>query len=55
VCHRCEAIIEVPPEELTDLIEQLRSRFGFVIDASHLALSGRCAKHAESAPENDGS
>jgi Fur family transcriptional regulator, ferric uptake regulator len=55
VCHRCEAIIEVPPEELTDLIERLRSRFGFEVDASHLALSGRCGKHAEPAMENDGS
>jgi hypothetical protein len=45
----------VPPEELSDLIERLRSRFGFVIDPSHLALSGRCAEHAELAVENYGS
>ena len=55
VCHRCAAVTEVPPEELTDLIERLRSRFGFVVDPSHLALSGRCAEHAEPAVENNAS
>lgn len=55
VCHRCAAITEVPAEELTDLIERLRSRFGFVVDPSHLALSGRCAEHAEPAAENNSS
>lgn len=47
VCHRCGDVTEIPPGELTTLIEQLRERFGFVLDPSHLALSGRCAEHAE--------
>jgi Fur family transcriptional regulator, ferric uptake regulator len=49
VCHRCGDVTEVPPGELGNLIEQLRDRFGFVLDPSHLALSGRCAEHAAEA------
>ena len=44
VCHRCGDITEAPPEELTDLTERLRERFGFMLDPSHLALSGRCPR-----------
>jgi len=58
VCHRCGDVTEVPPEELTDLTERLRERFGFVLDPSHLALSGRCrgcAEHGEAAAEANGS
>jgi Fur family ferric uptake transcriptional regulator len=58
VCHRCGDVTEVPPEELTDLTERLRERFGFVLDPSHLALSGRCrscAEHGEAAAEVNGS
>ncbi|HEX2289838.1 MAG TPA: transcriptional repressor [Pseudonocardiaceae bacterium] len=43
VCHRCGEITEIPTEELTELAERLRQRFSFVLDPSHLALSGRCA------------
>ena len=43
VCHRCGDITEIPPEELTELSERLRQRFRFLLDPSHLALSGRCA------------
>jgi Fur family transcriptional regulator, ferric uptake regulator len=42
VCHRCGDVNEVPADELTDLTERLRQRFEFELDASHLALSGRC-------------
>ena len=42
VCHRCGEVTEVPTEELTELTERLRHRLGFVLDPSHLALSGRC-------------
>ncbi|MDQ3762187.1 MAG: transcriptional repressor [Actinomycetota bacterium] len=58
VCHRCGEIIEIPPEELTEFAERLRHRFGFVLDPSHLALTGRCvrcAEQAEPAAETDGS
>jgi Fur family ferric uptake transcriptional regulator len=47
VCHRCGDVTEIPSEELTALTEQLRERFGFVLDPSHLALSGRCSRCAE--------
>jgi Fur family ferric uptake transcriptional regulator len=55
VCHRCGEVSEIPTEELGELTEQLRKRYGFVLDASHLALSGRCAEHAEPLVGNDGS
>jgi Fur family ferric uptake transcriptional regulator len=49
VCHRCADITEIPHEELTDLTERLRQRFGFGLDPSHLALSGRCRGCTEQA------
>jgi Fur family ferric uptake transcriptional regulator len=55
VCHRCSDITEIPTEEFTELTERLRARFGFVLDPSHLALSGRCAAHAEPAGGDNGS
>ncbi|MBV9163225.1 MAG: transcriptional repressor [Pseudonocardiales bacterium] len=54
VCHRCGGVTEIPPGELTVLTEQLQERFGFVLDPSHLALSGRCGRctgHTETAAE----
>ncbi len=47
VCHRCEVVTEVPTEELTELTERLSHRFGFTLDPSHLALSGRCVRCVE--------
>ncbi|MGH3753327.1 MAG: Fur family transcriptional regulator [Pseudonocardiaceae bacterium] len=52
VCHRCGEVTEVPTGELTELTERLSDRFGFTLDPSHLALSGRCGKCAE---QQDGS
>lgn len=46
VCHRCERLEEIPTELLDDLGGTLRERSGFVLDASHLALSGLCASCA---------
>jgi Fur family ferric uptake transcriptional regulator len=43
VCHRCGEVIELATEEFVDLTERLLQLHGFVLDASHLALSGRCA------------
>jgi Fur family ferric uptake transcriptional regulator len=42
VCHRCGVVTEIPTEELIELTERLLHRFRFVVDPSHLALSGRC-------------
>jgi Fe2+ or Zn2+ uptake regulation protein len=35
-------VIEVPTEEVAELTEQMQNRHRFVLDPSHLALSGRC-------------
>jgi Fur family ferric uptake transcriptional regulator len=53
VCHRCGDLLEIPPEELTELTDRLRERFGFELDPSHLALSGRCAEHATTAVQSN--
>jgi Fur family ferric uptake transcriptional regulator len=56
VCHRCGNVTEIPSEELTELTKRLRHRFGFVLDPSHLALSGRCVRcveQAEAAAQTD--
>ncbi|HEV7452303.1 MAG TPA: transcriptional repressor [Pseudonocardiaceae bacterium] len=47
VCHRCGVVTEVPTEVLTELTERLSDRFGFTLDPSHLALSGRCVRCTE--------
>jgi len=46
VCHHCGDIAEVPTEELTGFAAQLQHRFGFELDPSHLAMSGRCRRCA---------
>ncbi|MGH3886196.1 MAG: Fur family transcriptional regulator [Pseudonocardiaceae bacterium] len=47
VCHRCGEITEVPTEETNELTERLLHRFGFLLDPSHLALSGCCGRCTE--------
>jgi Fur family ferric uptake transcriptional regulator len=42
VCHGCGRLVEVPLELMDELAGTLRSAHGFVLDASHLALSGIC-------------
>ncbi|MEV0699313.1 transcriptional repressor [Saccharopolyspora sp. NPDC050389] len=52
-CHRCGTIDEVSTELLDDLSRELLARFGFVLDATHLALSGTCrnCRNADAAEE----
>jgi Fur family transcriptional regulator, ferric uptake regulator len=50
VCHRCERVFEVPCEVMDDLRGTLAVRFGFALDASHLALSGLCANCQKEIP-----
>ncbi|MGW3470990.1 Fur family transcriptional regulator [Saccharopolyspora sp. NPDC000995] len=53
-CHRCGMIDEVSTELLDDLSRELRARFGFALDATHLALSGlcrNCCRNADAAEE----
>jgi Fur family ferric uptake transcriptional regulator len=42
VCHNCGHVIEAPCEVMDELRGTLRARYGFELDASHLALSGTC-------------
>jgi Fur family ferric uptake transcriptional regulator len=42
VCHRCGHVDEVPCADFDALAGTLRDRYGFALDASHLALSGTC-------------
>ncbi|HEV2783607.1 MAG TPA: transcriptional repressor [Actinophytocola sp.] len=42
VCHKCGRVEEVPRERLAELAGTLRDEYGFALDASHLALTGRC-------------
>jgi Fur family ferric uptake transcriptional regulator len=43
VCHSCEQVYAVPRDLLDELATLLRSKRGFHLDRSHLALSGTCA------------
>jgi len=43
VCHSCGRVLEAPTGLLAGVAEQLRQQIGFELDATHLALSGRCA------------
>ncbi|MGH3915653.1 MAG: Fur family transcriptional regulator [Pseudonocardiaceae bacterium] len=52
VCHDCGNVEEMAMAELTELTEQLRNEFGFTLDPSHLALSGRCKDCAIPEPED---
>jgi Fur family ferric uptake transcriptional regulator len=42
VCHVCGRVEEAPREIMDELAGTLRATYGFVLDASHLALSGTC-------------
>ena len=47
VCDVCGAVLELPADLLAAVGEQLRRDHGFVMDAHHFALAGRCAACAE--------
>lgn len=42
VCHHCGAVLEGPRELLDELVADVRRRWGFELDAVHLALTGSC-------------
>ena len=42
VCRTCEAIAEVTPAVVGDLVERLATQKGFVADVGHLAIFGQC-------------
>lgn len=51
VCHHCDRIDEVPSHTLDDLGDRLAEQHGFVLDATHLALSGLCGNCANGIAE----
>ncbi|HEX7662316.1 MAG TPA: transcriptional repressor [Pseudonocardiaceae bacterium] len=42
VCHRCGQVVETPTDLLAPVAERVLAEHGFVLDGSHLALSGLC-------------
>lgn len=53
VCHSCQSLVELDPEQLAPLATAVRAEHGFVLEPEHLALSGLCAACA--APTQEGS
>jgi Fur family transcriptional regulator, ferric uptake regulator len=41
-CEECGAVIDLPGSVLDDVAVEVRRRYGFVLDPSHVALSGTC-------------
>lgn len=42
VCEQCGATVEAPEELFVELSRAAADRFGFVVDARHFAILGRC-------------
>jgi Fur family ferric uptake transcriptional regulator len=41
-CHSCGRVEEVPRELLGPLVAALEDDYGFLVDLSHVVISGRC-------------
>ncbi|CRK60418.1 Transcriptional regulator, FUR family [Alloactinosynnema sp. L-07] len=50
VCHRCGRVDEVERTVMDEVSGTLRATHGFVLDASHLALSGTCRTCSQETP-----
>jgi Fur family ferric uptake transcriptional regulator len=48
-CVRCDRVIDLPATLLDDVARQVADGHGFVLDPSHVALSGTCASCAKQA------
>jgi Fe2+ or Zn2+ uptake regulation protein len=48
-CVRCDHVIALPATLLDDVARQVVDGYGFVLDPSHVALSGTCATCAKEA------
>jgi Fur family transcriptional regulator, ferric uptake regulator len=55
VCHTCGEVIEAPTDLMDELAERLRTEAGFALDASHVALTGRCRACQDAAAEDGAS
>ena len=49
-CERCGAVVDLPPELLGGVAAEVERRHGFLLDPSHVALSGLCAACGRPAP-----
>ena len=54
VCTECGAVVEAPEDLFRGLAEATAERFGFVVDAHHFAVPGRCARCAAGAGADPG-
>jgi Fur family transcriptional regulator, ferric uptake regulator len=53
VCHGCGTVVEAPTGLMDGLVDRLRDESGFALDASHIALSGRCRTCQDVPPDDD--
>lgn len=57
VCHRCGTVVEGPRELLDDVATETRERWGFELDAAHVALTGTCSTcvrdHTDDPPHHE--
>ncbi|HVC25426.1 MAG TPA: Fur family transcriptional regulator [Acidimicrobiales bacterium] len=42
VCQRCDAVIEVPNDEVDALARRLDRKYGFTMSSEHFAILGEC-------------
>jgi len=50
-CRSCGTIVDLPAALLDDVAARVRTGTGFVLDATHVAMSGQCAACAQSVTE----
>lgn len=43
-CRDCDTVLDAPEDLLTEARARLLDEFGFALDPSHVALTGRCAR-----------
>lgn len=43
VCGGCNAVVDVAPDVLGDLVARLRESHGFEVNVDHVSFAGRCA------------
>ena len=49
-CTQCGRVVDLPADVLDAVTRRVADATGFVLDAGHVALSGRCADCADAAP-----
>lgn len=43
VCVECGLTLALPEDQIEEFVAEVRAKIGFVLDPTHVALSGRCA------------